>query len=111
MPYVYVLVRRDISLADQMVQAAHASQESGAQFGCPDSCHMVLCGVKDESELRAAALHIELNNIQLAMFYEPDSDQFTGKPMGYTALCTEPIHGEQRKAMRKFQTWKEDVGN
>lgn len=93
-----------------MVQAAHAAQESGAKFGCPDSCHMVLCSVNDECELRKAGQHAAVNDIQTVMFYEPDPCDDSSTPMGYTALCTEPIYGTQRRVFRGYKTWKQDAG-
>ena len=104
-PYVYVFIRRDLPLADQIVQTAHATQESGAKFGCPENCHMVLCGVKNQNALLNVADLASFNNIQYSMFYEPDSaDDET--PMGNTALCTQPIYGEQCKIFKKYQIWK-----
>jgi hypothetical protein len=83
-----------------MVQACHAAQESGAKFGCPDSCHLVLCSVENTFELEKISYVCQENDIKFVTFYEPD-DQ-----MGDTAICTEPIWGEKRKAFRKFNTWK-----
>lgn len=103
---MYVLVRRDLPLADQIVQAAHAAQESGARFGCPEACHMVMCGVDNESELMKAASRCVDQGVELALFYEPDPIEEGGPAMGHTALCTQPVYGHQRRIFRRYQTWK-----
>jgi len=50
-PYIYIFVRQDIPLADQIVQTGHSCQESGAKFGCPENCHLVLLSCKNEHDL------------------------------------------------------------
>ena len=73
--------------------------ESGSKFNIPECCHMVLLGVKNQEELLQAANFIVSKDINYAIFFEPDDD------MQYTAFCTEPITGDQRKAFRKYKMW------
>jgi len=96
-PYVYVAVRSDLTFAQQLVQSAHASQESGAQFGCPENCHMVVCEVDDIQGLDLFCETCENIGISYALFYEPDNH------LGYTAACTQPITGSMRSKFRKFR--------
>lgn len=62
--------------------------------------HMVLCSITNEEQLERLSKTLEEHNISFHMFYEPDHET------GYTAICTEPIYGEQRKLFRKFKLWK-----
>lgn len=96
-PYVYVAVRSDLTPAQQLVQAAHATQESGAQFGCPEHCHMVVFEVNGVDGLQKFCEVCARAGIQHTLFYEPDYD------LGYTAACTEPITGATRSHFRRFQ--------
>jgi hypothetical protein len=96
-PYVYVAVRSDLTSAQQLVQAAHATQESGAQFGCPEHCHMVVFEVNGIEGLKKFCEVCGNAGIQYSLFYEPDYD------LGYTAACTEPIMGQARSHFRRFQ--------
>lgn len=96
-PYVYVAVRSDLTTAQKLVQAAHASQQSGAKFGCPDNCHMVVFEVRDGSELDKFCETAHLSHIKYALFFEPDGD------LGNTAACTEPILGDLKVRFRRFQ--------
>jgi len=96
-PYVYVAIRSDLTTAQQLVQAAHATQESGAQFGCPEHCHMVVCEVNGVEGLKKFCEVCGNAGIQYSLFYEPDYD------LGYTAACTEPITGQARSHFRRFQ--------
>jgi hypothetical protein len=96
-PYVYVAIRSDLTTAQQLVQAAHATQESGAQFGCPEHCHMVVCEVNGIEGLKKFCEVCGNAGIQYSLFYEPDYD------LGYTSACTEPITGQERSHFRRFQ--------
>lgn len=81
-----------------MVQAAHAAQKSGATFGCPDNCHMVICGVKDQEQLLKFSEKCLINNVKFELFFEPD--EINNEVMGYSAFCTCPIYDEQRKVFK-----------
>lgn len=94
-PYSYIFVRTDLSVPQQIVQAAHASLNAGHQFG--SHSHIVLFGIKSEQELSRAADMLTDNGIRHTMFYEPDNNA------GYTALVTEPLQGERRKHMKRYQ--------
>lgn len=62
---------------------------------------MVLCSIANEKELDKLSFYLKEHNIAHHMFYEPDYNT------GYTAICTEPIYGEQRKLFKKFKLWKQ----
>lgn len=103
-PYTYVFVRADIPLSYQIVQACHACLERGLSLPVcnkPDqTSFLILFSVKDEQDLKQKADYLDRHDISFSMFYEPDYDT------GYTAICTEPIYGEQRKLFKKFKLWK-----
>jgi hypothetical protein len=101
-PYhTYVLVRRDIPLADQIVQVGHACLEAGRLFEQSPNGNMVVLSVKSEEMLLKTVAVTEQAGIKWALFYEPDDS------MGHTAACSEPIEdGEAKRSFRKFQLWK-----
>lgn len=100
-PYTYVFVRTDIPSEAQIVQAGHACLEAGFDFPRPNgTCHMVLIGVPSEEKLVNTARYLEDHEIAHRMFHEPDYG------MGFSAIATEPIHGDRRKPLRKFQLLK-----
>ncbi len=48
----YILVRKDLSHSQQVVQAAHAAQEVGFKSEPPSSpVHLVVLGVEDQAHL------------------------------------------------------------
>jgi hypothetical protein len=96
-----VLVRTDISLADQVVQVAHVCLEAGYRFGRPagESCPLVLLGVPSEAHLRDAVTWLEASGARCATFYEPDDE------LGWTAACTEPLDHSCRRLLRRFPLW------
>jgi hypothetical protein len=98
--HAYILVRNDIPLADQIVQAAHACLEAGFKFPKPGATvNLVLLCVESESQLLAALEEIRLRGIQFVQFYEPDDD------MGFTAACTEPLKDVYRREFRRLPLW------
>ncbi len=97
-PYSYLFIRTDLSHPQQIVQASHAALEAGNRFG-PHS-HLVLIGLKDETALIKAAAQLDENGIDHEMFFEPDNQA------GYTALCTRPLQGEERKPLKRFPLLK-----
>lgn len=97
-PYSYLFIRTDLSYPQQIVQASHAALEAGNRFG-PHS-HLVLIGLKDETALVKAAAQLDENGIEHEMFFEPDNQA------GYTALCTRPLQGEERKPLKRFPLLK-----
>ncbi len=85
-PYTYVLVRQDIPLEQQMVQACHAALEAGFAFDAPAvTSSLIVCTVPDLDALLAARERLNRYSIRSEMFFEPSWD------MGYSALASEPI--------------------
>lgn len=99
---MYVLVRRDLQHPHQTVQSVHAAMDAARHFMSPDLDHPHLCllAVKDEEALKKAVLHLAAQGIRFRAYAEDDmADQLT-------SVATEPICGERRLAMRKFQLLK-----
>ncbi len=94
-----MLVRTDIPLADQLVQACHASIEAGARFHHPTGCHLVLLSVPDERALHEALTGLDWHGICYSLFYEPDDG------IGYSAACTQPVGKHHRRLFRRYNLW------
>jgi len=55
-PYTYVILRKDISPEQRIVQASHASLEAGFRFKQPDeTSYLIVLEVANELELNEAA--------------------------------------------------------
>ena len=98
-PYTYLFIRRDLSGPQQIVQSAHAALNAGKRFG--SHSHLVLIDTSSEQELFRTASHLNDHEIEFEMFHEPDHDT------GYTAICTQPLTGDQRKPLRRFKLMQE----
>ena len=94
-----MLVRADLPVADQIVQAGHACLEAGRRFQPEENCHLVVLRVPDEIELRLAVQQAEAVGIHFASFFEPDDD------LGLTAACTAPLASQQRRFFRRYALW------
>ena len=101
-PYIYVLVRDDIPLEQQLVQACHAASDAGAALnGDLRSSSLIVCTVPDLPALLAARARLERYGIRNEMFFEPSWD------MGYSALATEPVTArKQRFAMNIYPLFR-----
>lgn len=81
----YIVVRRDLPLAQIVVQACHAAMEMGTgQNACLEPVHLAVVTVENQDELMKAVKGLEMDGCTYELFEEPDDD------MGYTALCTYP---------------------
>jgi hypothetical protein len=101
-PYAYVLLRQDLPLEQQIVQASHASYEAGFRFEQPaQTTSIILLSVPDRAALEAAAARLARYGIEHHMFFEPDFE------MGHSALATRPLLSrKERHLMRKYPLFK-----
>lgn len=101
-PYVYVFVRQDIPLAQQLVQAGHAAFEAGLRFHSPDLpiSSLIALSAPDRKALLRAAHKLRHLGIAHHIFFEPDFE------MGESALATEPLFGKARDPLRGYPLWK-----
>jgi hypothetical protein len=102
---IYVLVRQDISLAQQMVQACHASAEMARQYyeRTANIAHLVLLSVENEDKLLQAAERLSSQGIEHVVFHEPDNN------MGFSALASQPVSSESSRAFKKWPLWKHET--
>ncbi len=98
---MYVLVRTDISLADQVVQVGHACLEAGCSFQQPtEPCNLVLLSVPSEKDLRRVVEQAALAGVHSVVFCEPD------RGLNLTAACTEPVWGPLCRVFRRITLWQ-----
>jgi hypothetical protein len=72
-PYVYVLVREDISLEQKLVQVGHAVLEAGFRFQQPaQTASLIVLSVPDRGALEAAAVRLNAKGIDHYLFHEPE---------------------------------------
>lgn len=99
---MYVFVRRDIPVEQQMVQAAHAALEAGLKFPyqTEEPSSLIVIGVKSQNQLEKARQKVEGFVVKTELFFEPSWDY------GNTAFGTEAVTEDQRHHFRRFQLWK-----
>lgn len=90
----YLFVRQDISIAQQMVQACHAAQNSPPYNG-----KLIIFGVKNLHTLVKSLDFTISKNIQVYPFHEP--------PMNneLTAFITEPLNDERANVFSRYRLW------
>jgi hypothetical protein len=91
-------VRRDLSPAQQLVQAAHACLEAGRHFLLPadEHPHLVILGAADELELQRACARLRAVGVDFQYFREPDLGN------SLTAVATPPLRGAARRFFRRY---------
>lgn len=97
--YMYVLVRNDLSKAQQAVQSAHAAIESSRNYLTSGDEHpsVIICSVKSEQKLLMCADEFKEKGIDFQIFREPDIGNQA------TALASRPLRGQERTAFARFQ--------
>lgn len=100
--WVYVFVRTDLPVEQQMVQSNHASLEAGLEFGRKSNeiSSLIVLQVPDKQSLEEAMQFVESKGIRCIDFHEPDWDY------GLTAFGSEPVTLEQRKIFRNWKLWR-----
>lgn len=93
-----MIVRRDLPVAQIVVQAVHAAIEAARRHLPVERPHphLVLCRVSGEPELLAAADRLDRLGIRTHLFREPDRH---GEA---TALATEPLGPERRGPLSRY---------
>lgn len=98
---IYVLVRTDISIEQQLVQSSHAAAEAGRRFYRPEHgiASLIVLAVPNREALLSAQEKVLLKGIDCDLFFEPDWE------MGHSALGTRPLLDVERKLMRSWPLW------
>lgn len=98
----YVLVRQDMPLHHQVVQAVHAAAEASRQHYRDEHgiASAIVLTVKDLAGLHDARAKLTNKGVSTELFYEPDFG------IGDSALATEPLTDSQRKLLRNWPLWR-----
>ena len=95
-----MFVRKDLSLGQIVVQAAHACIEAAKAFLTDPSLdhpHLVVIGTNNLPQLNKCIRRLEEAGIAHRAFFESDLDE------EMTAIATGPVFGEQRRFFAKYQ--------
>lgn len=99
---IYIFVRTDLSLEQQMVQAAHAAAEAGREHYRPEHgvASLIVLAVPSQDALYRAADQLEDWALEHELFFEPDWQ------MGHSAIGTRPLQDSERILLRGYPLWK-----
>jgi hypothetical protein len=86
-------------LVHQIIQSNHAVYHLAGLHYEDGTPNMVLIGLPDAWALKRAEAKLRAQNIPHYAWFEPDND------FGFTAICTAPLRGEQRKAMANYRIY------
>jgi hypothetical protein len=98
--YIYVFIRKDLENGShKAVQAGHSVLEYGKHSKDSEHPSFVYLGVHDEEDLQNVMELLLNKNIQFKIFREP-MEPYNNS---ITAVCTEPLIGEDRRVLSEFQ--------
>lgn len=97
--YMYLFVRGDLSVPQQIIQTAHAVEDICQKIRMNKTSHAVLFSADSEDDLFKASEWLSFHEIRHSMFYEPDIE-------AYTSIATEPLSGKKRSVMKSFKMKK-----
>lgn len=99
--YVYIFVRQDLPIPQQIVQSNHATYALASLYGHDGDCmpNIVLIGVPDREAILRVSEQCSENAIPHYTWNEPDWDY------GITAISTAAIRGNKRLAFAEYQLW------
>lgn len=99
--YVYILVREDLTLAQQGVQLAHAGMLAVSKHGgLKEDTRLIVLKVKDQDHLLEYENRSLSEGVNVVKFHEPDYG------IGYSALSTAPISRKMGRLFKKLPMWK-----
>lgn len=98
-PYSYVIVRRDIDHRQKAVQGTHAAIEMAKSETQLQLLHpsVIYVQVRNEKKLKEVMSKLLEMSIKFCSFAEPDLNN------EITAISTEPLVGEKRAYLQRFQ--------
>jgi len=106
--YIYVMVRKDLPIWDQIIQVGHACYEAGHLYhkSWSKDTHLILLQAEYEKELMSMSENMTKSGIHHTTFYEPDPAQEVSEdPMGLTAICSEPLRGDIKNFFKDCVMW------
>lgn len=104
--YIYTIIRKDIPLADQIVQTAHSAFNAGMaelKYGASldyETPALVLLQVPNEEALLALHEKLKAKGIVHSTFHEPDDN------MGWTSITTVSVEDDDRKIFSNLPLWR-----
>ncbi len=99
--YTYCFLRKDLPDVVRAIQLAHATLELGKMLDSQEPiANLILFEVQNEEELVRVSSWLVESGIKHHMFHEPDWNT------GYTAICCEPLTGDQRVPFSGFKLFK-----
>lgn len=99
--YCYVIIRSDLTLEQQMVQAIHAAMAATAQHGgLTDHTRLALLCARNQQHLLDLAGALDDREQPFSLFHEPDHG------IGYSALATAPGFHKDFKILHRLPLWK-----
>ena len=98
--YIFVFVRQDLSIPQQLVQSNHATLSLASKYIINGTPNLVLIGVPDRDGLIEAGNLLTQYGHRYYAWFEPDYD------LGLTAIATVPLSREEKKLLAHYTLWR-----
>lgn len=98
---VYVFVRQDLPLADQLTQSNHATMDMARRLTPePGYPRLITIGMPDVKALGRALAKLDANSIPHFAYADMDHPEW-----GITAVTTFPLDETQCQALKNYRLW------
>lgn len=97
--YVFVFIRQDIPVSQQIVQSNHATLSLASLYPIQGTPNIVVIGVPNEAALRRAEKKLEEFRIPYFAWIEPDFD------LGFTAITTLPLDRSEKAVLANYRVY------
>jgi hypothetical protein len=102
--YIYVFVRQDLALADQLVHVAHAAFHLGLYRQIEGIPSLVVIGVPHQKSMSKVLRKLSENALPHYDWEDPDFK------MGITAIAVGPLNPEQKSILKEYRLWSYSPG-
>lgn len=99
---IYVFVRQDLPIAEQLVHSCHAVYHMGRQFYSDDGIpSIIVIGVPHEKAMLRVREKLLKHRLYFYEWNDPDAPQ-----LGIVALATPPLSQPERECLANYRLWQ-----
>jgi hypothetical protein len=103
--FIFVFIRQDLSLADQLVHSSHAVFHMGAEFGPVAGIpSLVMIGIPHKTAMNRVITKLKQQQLPHYLWSDPDFD------LGVTAIATIPLSPQMKESLRNYRLWSYSPG-
>lgn len=98
--YIYVFIRQDLTIAEQLVHLGHVAYHTGNMIDEMDGIpNLIVVGLPHAAAVLKCIKKLFFHNIQHQTWHDPDTSY------GITAIATVPLTPEEKVVLANYRLW------